>query len=204
VLPFALALLQRRLDCITLEEFADVSSRNSPEMIFELMGFGQPLVELDAAAQHARAGHSPSLQLTAAALSIPIDAVTGEVEHAAARHRVEVAAGTLEAGTVGAMRMVTTGWRNGKPVLRKRALYYLTRDIEPAWELRETGWHVIVEGDTPLDVTISFPVAAEDYASYSPGLTAHPPVNAIPYVCAADPGMRTTADLPMIIGNFAT
>ena len=33
--------LQRRLDHLTIEEFADMSSRNSPEMIFDLMGFGR-------------------------------------------------------------------------------------------------------------------------------------------------------------------
>ena len=33
----------------------------------------------------------------------------------------------------------------------------------------------------------------------TPGYTANRPVNAIPYVCAAAPGIRTTVDLPQII-----
>ena len=40
-LPFALLSMQRRLDRLVIEEFADMSSRNSPEMIFDLMGFGR-------------------------------------------------------------------------------------------------------------------------------------------------------------------
>ena len=79
----------------------------------------------------------------------------------------------------------------------------MTRDIEPAWELRDTGWRFLVEGDTPLDVSISFPVPAADYAAFSPGLTAHPAVNAVPYVCEAPPGIQTSADLPVIIANLA-
>jgi hypothetical protein len=34
-------------------------------------------------------------------------------------------------------------------------------------------------------------------------LTATPLVNAIPYVCAAEPGIRTYADLPSISTNFS-
>lgn len=35
----------------------------------------------------------------------------------------------------------------------------------------------------------------------TPGYTAHRPVNAIPAVVAALPGIRTTLDLPQIIGT---
>ena len=43
----------------------------------------------------------------------------------------------------------------------------------------------------------------EQWAATSPGLTAHRPVNAIPYVCAAEPGIRTTVDLPQVIPTLA-
>jgi 4-hydroxy-tetrahydrodipicolinate reductase len=36
-------------------------------------------------------------------------------------------------------------------------------------------------------------------AATTPGYTAHRAVNAIPYVCAAPPGIRTSVDLPQII-----
>ena len=93
--------------------------------------------------------------------------------------------------------------RSGKPVLRFRANWYCSRDIEHAdWELRESGWRIRVEGDTPLDVGITFPVAPEDYAAFTPGLTAHRAVNAVAAVCAATPGIRTTVDLPQVIARF--
>jgi hypothetical protein len=92
--------------------------------------------------------------------------------------------------------------RNGVPLLRFRANWYCATDIEPAWPLQGSGWHVLVEGDAPLDVTISFPVAPEDYAATTPGLTAHRPVNAVPYVCEAEPGIRTITDLPQIIADL--
>ena len=93
---------------------------------------------------------------------------------------VEIAAGTVKAGTVAAQRPIATGLRNGKPLLRFRANWYVTTDLEPAWDLRETGWRVQVLGDTPLDVEIRFPVEPERYPQVSPGFTAHPAVNAVP------------------------
>jgi hypothetical protein len=33
----------------------------------------------------------------------------------------------------------------------------------------------------------------------TPGYTANRAVNAVPYVCAAPPGIRTTVDLPQVI-----
>jgi 4-hydroxy-tetrahydrodipicolinate reductase len=114
-----------------------------------------------------------------------------------------VAAGTLEAGGVGAQRMIVTGLRHGQPLLRFAANWYLTADVEPAWDLRPTGWRVLVEGDAPLQVDISFPVPLELWGAVSPGLTAHRAVNAVPYVCEAEPGIRTTVDLPQIIATFS-
>jgi 4-hydroxy-tetrahydrodipicolinate reductase len=89
--------------------------------------------------------------------------------------------------------------RGGKPLISFTATWYAITDIDADWDLRESGWHLVLEGDAPLDVSIKFPVAPEDYADMTPGLTAHRPVNLIPYICAAPAGIRTTAELPQII-----
>ena len=82
--------------------------------------------------------------------------------------------------------------------MRFTANWYCTTDVEPAWELRPTGWRVRVHGDAPFDVDLTFPVPIDDLASFTPAYTANRPVNAIPYVCAARPGILSTADLPPI------
>jgi 4-hydroxy-tetrahydrodipicolinate reductase len=120
-----------------------------------------------------------------------------------ARRPVEIAAGTIQPGTVLAQRAVVSGMRNGKPLLRFRANWYCGTDGEPAWDLRETGWRVFVEGDVPLDLDIRFPVPPDKWAETSPGITAHRPVNAVAYVCAAEPGIRTSVDLPQVIPTLA-
>jgi 4-hydroxy-tetrahydrodipicolinate reductase len=200
-LPFALLSLQRRLEHLRIEEFADMSSRNSPEMIFDLMGFGRDPSAFEPRGLEAHGGGSfaGSLRMVADALSCPLDDVVATARVAVARHDVDIAAGHVRAGTVAAQQLEVAGRRDGRAFLSFSANWYLTSDVDPAWDLRETGWRVVVEGDAPLDLTIGFPVAPEDWAATSPGLTAHRPVNAIPFVCAAPPGIRTSADLPQII-----
>jgi 2,4-diaminopentanoate dehydrogenase len=125
--------------------------------------------------------------------------VVNTVEYAVTRKREHIAAGVLEAGTIGALRMGVIGLRDGAPVLRRFSIWYATRDLDPQWEIRESGWRMQIKGDTSLDVSIAFDVAKQDYAVYSPGLTAHPIVNAAIYVCDAAPGILHTSDLPMLI-----
>jgi 2,4-diaminopentanoate dehydrogenase len=200
-LPLVLTSLQRRVDGVLIEEFADMSSRNSPELIFALMGFGRDRGAFDprGVEQHGGASFAGSLRMVADALGLPLDDVVTSGRVAVARRPVDVAAGRVEAGTIGAQRLQVEGRRNGRPLLTFSANWYLTTEVEPAWDLRETGWHLLVEGDAPLDVSIRFPVPPDAWAATSPGLTAHRPVNAIPYVCAAEPGIRTSVDLPQII-----
>jgi 4-hydroxy-tetrahydrodipicolinate reductase len=76
---------------------------------------------------------------------------------------------------------------------------FVARDVEPDWGLQPTGWRIRLHGDAPFDVSMPFPVPLDDLASFVPAFNANGPVNAIPYVCAAPPGILTTEDLPHIL-----
>jgi 2,4-diaminopentanoate dehydrogenase len=95
-----------------------------------------------------------------------------------------------------------SGIRGGRAVLSFHANWYCTTEVDPAWDLRATGWHVAVDGDAPLDIDIRFPVPLDRMAATSPGYTANRAVNAVPFVCAAPPGIRTTLDLPQIVARL--
>jgi 4-hydroxy-tetrahydrodipicolinate reductase len=203
-LPLALTSIQRRLDSLTISEFADLSKRNSPDLLFNLMGFGKRADEFD----RRRFGYGaisfgPSLRLLAEALGTPLDSVESTGEVAVAREAIRIAAGPLAAGTVAAQKMIVTGLRNGRPLLTFAATWYCTADLDPAWDVRAPGWRVVGAGDAPLDVDLRFAVPIERMGDASPGYTANRAVNAVPFVCAAAPGIRTTADLPQIIANLA-
>jgi hypothetical protein len=208
--PIVLASIQRRLDGISINEFADVSSRDSPEMLFEVMGFGQQAGGSPEADQmrydYLRDAFSPSLSHLADTLGIRIDTFVATGGVGLARNDVTIAAGTVGKGTIAAMRTRISGLRDDKPILSFTATWYVSSDVDTSdgesWTFRDSGWLLLVEGDCPLEVAIRYPVAPEDYAEMTPGLTAHRPVNAIAYVCEATPGIRTTGDLPQIIARF--
>jgi len=202
-LPLVLTSIQRRLTSLTIDEFADLTSRDSPNLLFQVMGFGKPPSAFDEGRlAHARTSFGPSLRLVADALGTPLDDIRASGEFGLARHDIRIAAGTVEAGTVAAQRISATGLRNGQPLLRFRATWYCGTDIDADWELRDTGWRVAVDGDAPLDIEIRFPVPPERMAAVTPGYTANRAVNAVPFVCAAAPGIRSTVDLPQIVPAF--
>ena len=199
-LPFALLSMQRHVDAIEIDEYADMSRRDSPHMIFELMGFGRSLDSYSPQrAKYLLGEFGPALGVLMEAAGRPVDqwSCTGEV--AAARRTTTVVAGVLEAGTVGAQRNIMVGRSNGDEVVRFTTNWYLTTDLDPAWDLLDTGWRVRVRGDAPFDVALPFPIALDDLGAHTPAYTANRPVNAVPYVCAAPPGIVATRDLPPIL-----
>jgi 2,4-diaminopentanoate dehydrogenase len=199
-----LTQLARRIDCITIDEYADMTSRNSPDMIFNIMGYGVAPGAFDQnKVDYVKHDFAASLAQSADALGMEIDAWEAFGELSAAKATVAIAAGTIEAGTVGAQRITIEGKKDGVARLRFRANWYCTTDVEHDWTLRASGWRVLVEGDTPLDVSITYPVSAEAYPAVTPGFTAHPAVNAVHTVCAAPPGICTTANMPRVLPQFS-
>ena len=202
-LPIALASIQRRLDSLTINEFADLSKRDSPDLLFNIMGFGVPVADFDVRRfGYGAIAFGPSLRHLADALGMPLDSVESTGELAAARETIRIAAGPLEKGTVAAQKMIVTGIRDGRPLLRFAATWYCSDVLEQDWDLRATGWHVVVDGDAPLDIDIRFAVPIERMGDASPGYTANRAVNAVRVVCAARPGIQPTAALPQIIANL--
>lgn len=203
-LALPMVSMSRRLDCLTIDEYADMTSRNSPDLIFNVMGYGVSVGQFDQRrVDYVKHDFAGSLAQVAEALGLEIDEWRAFGELSAARNTVQIAAGTIEAGTVGAQRITIEGVKDGKPRLRFRANWYCTADVEAAdWNLRESGWKVVVEGGTPMEVNITFPVDEATYPTITPGFTAHRAVNAIATVCAAEPGIRTTADMAQVFAQF--
>ncbi len=201
--PLALLSLQRRIDLIEIEEFGDLSHRPSPDMVMEQMRFGKALADFD---PDRRTGHlfgeyQPALTVLADIAGLEIDEWTAEGGVAAARADVTIVSGTIGAGTAGAQRIVVRGRTGGADRVRFTQYAFVTTDVEPDWDLRPTGWRIRIDGDAPFDVTMPFPVPADDIASFVPAFNANGPVNAVPYVCAAPPGMLTTEDLPHLLSR---
>jgi 4-hydroxy-tetrahydrodipicolinate reductase len=204
--PVVMTSVARRLDCLTIDEYAYIPESCSPEMVFDVMGYGRPAGdEFDPnLLTHMAQCFEQSLSMLADTLGLPLDAVEASGETASATDRVAIAKDAyIERGTVAAQRITVAGLREGKPLLRFRANWYCARELDREWELGETGWRVQVEGDTPLDIRMTMPRTDEPVAEQMGGYTAHRALNSVPRVCAAAPGIVTVADLPQVTAQLA-
>jgi 2,4-diaminopentanoate dehydrogenase len=200
-LPMALLSVQRRVELIEIEEVGDLSHRPSPHMVMEQMRFGKPLSEFDPDRRknHLFGEYQPPLTVLADIAGFTIDEWTAEGGVAAARRDVTIVAGEIKAGTAAAQRIIINGRSGGTDRIRFTQYGFVAMDVEPDWGLQPTGWRIRIHGDAPFDVRMPFPVPLDDLASFVPAYNANGPVNAVPYVCAARPGILTTEDLPHVL-----
>jgi len=203
-LPMLAVSMSRGMDSMTIDEFADIPLSCPDVQVTEGMGFGRPATgEFDPALLHHHAhGFMQSVNVIAKTLGITLDDMQVFGEMAGAKDRFLLPGGTpIEKGTLAAQRVTVAALKDGKPIIRFRVNWYTTKAIDQDWDLRPNGWRLVVEGETPIDINITFPLAVTD-PQFSPamaGITAYRVVNAAPYVVEAEPGIRTTAELPTIV-----
>jgi 4-hydroxy-tetrahydrodipicolinate reductase len=201
--PLVMTSVQRSLTRLAIDEYADLSKRESPEMLFDLMGFGRDMAPFeDFRAEYLRSSYGPSLRLITDALGLPLDDLTASGELAGTPRDIHIAAGVLKAGTVAGQRITVAGMRDGRELITFRATWYCATDLVPDWNVQPTGWHVAVDGDAPLDIALRMPVPLEQMAAVSPGYTANRAVNVVTAVCAAAPGIRSILDLPHAVARL--
>jgi 4-hydroxy-tetrahydrodipicolinate reductase len=201
-LPLVVASMSRRMECMTIDEFADIPASCPDVQVVDGMRFGrQPGGEFDPQLlAHISHGFEQSVNVIAKGLGLTLDGLDVFGETANARDRFLLPGGTpIEKGRVAAQRITVSGMLNGKPIIRYRLNWYCCTDVDKDWDLRRSGWRVLIDGETPIDVNVTFPVAKGEVPRAMAAITAYRVINAVPYVCAAEPGICTTTDLPNII-----
>ena len=204
VLPLAMLYMSRRLDCLTIDEFADIPSACSLQMIIDVMGYGQPPLPERVSKpmlDHMSEGFAQSLSVVADNCGITLDEFQSKGEVALANSAIPLWDDVvIEKGTVAGLRITVAGMKDGKPVLQFRANWHCSKDLDQDWELSDNGWRVTLEGDAPMKVDITYPKSTtESHHDQMAGLTAHPAVNAIPFVCDAPPGILNNLDMAPIL-----
>lgn len=204
-LPLVLASVEREMRLLRIEEFADISDRNSPEM-YALLGYGKlpSEVDIERIGELTRVGYGSSLAHLAKALSLSFDESVVTARMATAKNPVNTPAGTFPAGTVAAVQFEVSLMRDGKPLMQMVPTWYLTPDLEQEWHIPfgGQGWHVVLDGDLPLDITIRFNWDSVEQGTLMGYGNRNRPINAVPNVCEAPPGILSTFDMPQIIAKL--
>jgi hypothetical protein len=211
--PLMVSALSGSVTSVRAEEFSDIRTYDAPDVVRHVMLFGATPEEAAESVMPAMMGIGflQSARMVADALGFRLDPdfVTSH-EVAVATAPIDSPIGPIETGRVAAQRFRWQGTVDGEPVVTAAVNWFMGEEhLDPAWGFGPEGerFEVSVEGDPPVHLTFHglHPASLEEGLERNRGIvaTAMHCVNAIPYVCAAAPGLATYLDLPLVAGRAA-
>jgi hypothetical protein len=203
LLPLVLSGLAERWDEIRILEIINYATYAQPQVLFETMGFGQPL---DATPLLLSPGvldfaWGGTIRLLAEGLGVDLEEVRSLHERRPAVRPLVVCGRTVEPGTMAALRFEVQGIVAGRPALVVEHVTRLDDDLAPEWPRGHGSYRVVIRGTPAIRCELEFEDERGDHAVGGVILTATRIVNAIPAVCAAPPGLLSALDLPLITGR---
>ena len=200
-LALLLATQSKKIRCITVTEVALNDHYPVADVMMDGMGFGRPLdfepmlktpgfIEL--------AWKAP-IYLIAAGLGVEVEEVHGSLERRTTDRDLEVAFGTIPAGTCGAVCTRAAGVVNGQEAIVIEHIIRMARDVAPDWLTSEfdATYRVDIEGDPQIRCAMNLGEAEGHGAGHAAmTATAMRVVNAIPFVVDAQPGLLSSLDMP--------
>ncbi len=200
-LALLLTTQSRSIRRITVSEVSLNDHYPVADVMVNGMGFGRPLdfepmlktpgfIEL--------AWKAP-LYLIADGLQVEIEEVRGTLDRRLTARDIEVAFGTIPAGTCGAVRTRAAAVVNGREAIVIEHVIRMARDVAPDWPASDSDatYRVDIEGDPDVHCVLTLG-AAEGHAAGHAAMaaTAMRVVNALPYVVEAPAGLLSSLDLP--------
>jgi hypothetical protein len=211
--PLMVSALSGSVTHVRAEEFSDIRTYGAPDVIRDWMLFGKTPEEARSSimAEALGAGFRQSVMMVVDELGFDVDPELRTTHRmAVATAPVDSPIGPIQPGTVAAQRFSWEATVDGQPVVTAAVNWLMgEEDLDPAWRFGPEGerFEVEVTGD-PSCLTVFkklHPQSIEAGLARNPGVvaTAMHCVNAIPYVCAARPGLLTYLDLPLVAGRAA-
>lgn len=203
LIPLAFASACRSIEQVRCMEIAEYATYDGTTVMFDVMGFGNPLDEVPILFQPGvlSIAWGCAMRQLAAGLNISLDTITESFEREPAPEAFDVAAGHIPAGGVAAVRFEINGMVGGRPAIVVEHVTRLRGDLRPDWaQPAQPGgsYRVEITGEPSYAVDICPTSRHGDHNHAAIAGAAARIVNAIPAVVAAPPGIRTTLDLPLI------
>jgi hypothetical protein len=205
-LVLVLSTLTERIDRVRTQEIFGYADYPVAFTIFEVFGFGKPpeercLMQLPGVQTSA---WGPAVQMVADHLGAPLDGLRETYEKRVTDRRLDIAAGTIEPGTVGAVRFETIGVVDGRDAIVIEHVNRMAPDLAPEWPTaaRDGTYRIAFDGEPGLtcELTLGRP---DDFSHHGMVATTMRVVNAIPFVCDAEAGILTSVDLPLTVPRYA-
>jgi hypothetical protein len=205
-LPLTLMTMSDTVRSVRIQEIFRYDGYPVTFVMFEVFGFGKPMEhQAIMAMPGVQSGTwGPPVRMIADRLGVALDGIRETYEKVVSPRTLQVAAGTIEAGTVGAVRFETIGVVDGRDAIIIEHVNRMAGDLAPHWPTapRDGTYRIMIEGNPDLtcELTVGRPETASDDGMVA---TAMRLVNAIPYVCDAPAGLVSSLDLPLTTPKFA-
>ena len=205
-LPLTLMTMSDTVASVRTQEIFRYDAYPVAFVMFDVFGFGKPMeYQAIMAMPGVQSGTwGPPVRMIADRLGVELDRIRETYEKVVTPRTLEVAAGTIEAGTVGAVRFETIGVVHGQDAIVIEHVNRMAGELAPEWPTapRDGTYRIAIEGNPDLtcELTVGQPETASDDGMVA---TAMRIVNAIPYVCDAPAGLTTSLDLPLTTPRFA-
>jgi 2,4-diaminopentanoate dehydrogenase len=214
-LPLVLSTQSSSIEKIHAFEIGLCDDYGVRDIMINGLGFGKPLdyqpwISMPGAIAGEWQGQ---IRLVADALGVEVQEVREKFDRAVTNRTLNVAMGTVEAGTCGALRMQAIGVVDGREAIVIEHVTRLAHDVASDWPtgIGDLSYRVVITGDPDIDciqmVTLKDPrragVAGMTSGAGAMVATAMRVLNAVPYVVAAEPGLLSSVDLPLTIPRKA-
>jgi hypothetical protein len=207
-LALLLSTQSKTIQRITVTEVALNDHYPVADVMMNGMGFGHPLdfePMLKTPGFIEMAWKAP-IYLMAAGLGVEVDEVRGSLDRRTTDRDIEVAFGTIKAGTCGAVCTRAAGVVNGREAIVIEHIIRMARDVAPDWLASEfdATYRVDIDGDPDIHCSMNLGEAEGHGAGHAAmAATAMRVVNAIPYVVEAPAGLLSSLDLPNTLPRHA-
>jgi hypothetical protein len=207
-LALLMATQSKNIRSITASEIALNDHYPVADVMMDGMGFGRPLdfePMLKTPGFIEIAWKAP-IYLMAKGLGVEVQEVRGYLDRQLSERDIEVAFGTIQAGTCGAVRTRAAGVVNGREAIVIEHIIRMARDVAPEWPHSECDatYRVDIVGDPDIHCEMTLG-ESEGHGAGRAAMTstAMRVVNAIPYVIDAPPGLLSSLDIPMTLPRHA-
>lgn len=209
--PLLFSAFSTGVTFVRAEEFSDLRTYEAPDVVRHVMGFGEvPEKALSGPMQKLLdGGFIQAVKMIVDKVGFRADPkVRSAQEIAIATAPIESPIGVIEPGQVAGRKFHWEALVDGEPVVRVTVNWLMGEEnLDPAWTFGPEGqrYEMEVRGNPDVNIVVKGfqSVVGGEGPEYGIVGTAAHCVNSVPAVCAAEPGIATYLDLPLISGRAA-
>ncbi|OBF93835.1 dihydrodipicolinate reductase [Mycobacterium sp. 852002-51152_SCH6134967] len=209
--PLLFSAFSTGVTFVRAEEYSDLRTYEAPDVVRHVMGFGEiPDKALSGPMQKLLdGGFIQAVKMIVDKVGFRADPkVRSAQEIAVATAPIESPIGVIEPGQVAGRKFHWEALVDEEPVVRVTVNWLMGEEnLDPAWTFGPEGqrYEMEVRGNPDVNIVVKgfqSAVGGEGPEYGIVGTAAHC-VNSVPAVCAAEPGIATYLDLPLISGRAA-